>query len=502
MDREKLSRRRVLGTLGASGVIALAGCVGDDDDGGDDGDDGSGDSDTDDSDSDSDTGDSDSETGDSDSDSDSDTGDDDSDDGGMTDDVSGSFTIGILQDYTGPLDVYGHQGTSGFYSGLAHKADDDPLGENAIDEGGYEYSVGNIDLELLARDTQFDPSQAQQLAEDLVADDDVDLLYGAVSSDSAIRIISQVVDRTDVPFIAGPAAAAEITADGETCRDRVFRANENTAMDARSGGVYIAESTDVDQVALFGSDNSFGRSVVNNYKQVLEARGVEIVFEREVPEGQEEWSGLLNQAEEAGAQGMVGGFTASTLIPFGTAFLQGDYQMRLFGGFASRLTLGAVGGLLADALGDNFTNEGIEQAQFGPFTTRYHWNQYDNDINDAFVESHVEAYNVVPDLFTGGAFTASSAVIQAFHEQGEVSSDALIEGMSGMTVTDTPKGENGYEFQEYNNQARSDMTVAPVEVTPEDQEAWPAPIMPGEPIETIDADNVTIPADEMSCDLS
>ena len=115
---------------------------------------------------------------------------------------------------------------------------------------------------------------------------------------------------------------------------------------------------------------------------------------------------------------------------------------------------------------------------------------------------HRSAYNIVPDLFTGGAFTAGSAIIQAFQDEGEVSADAMVSGMRGMTVTDTPKGENGYEFQEYNNQARSEMTVAPVEVTPDDQSHWPAAIMPGEPIETVPADAVTIPADQMSCDLS
>jgi branched-chain amino acid transport system substrate-binding protein len=494
--------------LGATGTIALAGCTGDDGDDGEDGTDGTDGSDdggdgTDDGSDGTDGSDGSDGSDDGGDGSDGSDGSDDGGDGGdTTEDVSGSFTVGVLQDYSGALEVYGHQGTSGFYSGLAHKADSDPLGADSIDEGDYTYEVGDIELEILARDTEFNPTQAQELAEDLVANEEVDMLYGGVSSDSAIRIISQVVDRTEVPYIAGPAAAAEITAEAETCRDRVFRANENTAMDARSGGVYIADNTDVSQIALFGADNSFGQSVVQNYKEVLENRGVEIVFERAVPEGQDEWDGLLNQAIENGAQGMVGGFTASTLVPFGTAFLQGDYDLQFFGGFASRLTLGVTGGVMADVLGEDFTNEGIKNAQFGPFTTRYHWNQYDNDINDAFIDMHVDAYDVVPDLFTSGAFTASSAVIQAFQEQGEVSADAVVSGMSGMTVTDTPKGENGYEFQEYNNQARSTMTVADAIVTPDDQEAWPAPIMPGEPLETISADDVTIPASEMSCDLS
>jgi len=451
MDSDRISRRRVLGSLGATGVAAFAGCVG--------GDSGSS--------------------------------------------AEGTLRIGILQAFSGQLEAYGTQGTAGFYSGLAHKADSDPLSNDAVSAGDYTYSVGDIDIEIRARDTQFAPAQAQQLAQELVTQDDVDLLYGVGNSGGAISVINNVVDQSGVPFIPGPAASAGITADQGTCRERVFRANENTAMDARSGGVYIADQTDVDQMALFGADDAFGSSVVDNYRTVLENRGVDIVNERAVPEDldQPEWVGLLDEAENAGAQGIVGGFTATGLTGFFPAFLDGDYNMQLFGGFASRLTLGVVGQALQGAL-DEFSDEALQDAEFGPFTTRYHWNQYDNPINDSFVESHASTYGVVPDLFTSGAFTAASAVIQAMNEEGEVSADAVVSGMTGMTVTDTPKGENGYSFQAYNNQARSEMTVAPVTVTPGSQENWPAAIQPGDPVQRVSADEVTIPAEDMSCDLT
>jgi branched-chain amino acid transport system substrate-binding protein len=500
MDSEKLSRRRVLGVLGATGTIALAGCSGDDGEDGEDGTDGTDGEDGTDGTDDGGDGTDDGSDG-------TDDGEDstDGEDGGdsTSEDLSGTLRIGVLQDFSGQLAIYGAQGSAGFYSGLAHKADDDPLPADAIDEGDYSYSVGDIDIEIRARDTQFAPTQAQQLAERLVTQDDVDMLYGVGNSGGAISVINGVVDQAEVPFIPGPAASAEITAGEGTCRDLVFRANENTAMDARSGGVYIADQTDVDQIALFGADDAFGQSVVNNYRTVLENRGVTIADERAVPEDldQPEWAGLLDEAQNAGAEAIVGGFTAAGLTGFFSAFLDGDYDFQLFGGFASRLTLGVVGDALQGAL-DEFSNEALQEADFGPFTTRYHWNQYDNPINDQFVERHSNTYGVVPDLFTSGAFTAASAVVQAMNEQGEVSADAVVEGMTGMTVTDTPKGENGYEFQEYNNQARSEMTVAPVTVTPDSQENWPAAIMPGEPLNRVSADDVTIPADEMSCDLS
>ena len=408
----------------------------------------------------------------------------------------------MLQDYTGPLPAYGAQGTTGFYSGLAYKADDDPLGSDAVDEGDYEYSVGDIDLEILARDTQFAAGQAQELATALVQQEDVDMLYGVGNSGGSVRIINTVVDRAEVPFIMGPSASAGITNSSETCRDLVFRANENTAMDARSGGQYIANETDVESIALFGADDEFGRAVVGNYGDVLRANGIDIPMERYVPSGHAEWEGLLSEAAQQ-ADGMVGGFTASTLIPMARTFLTQQPDIRLFGGFASRVTLGPVASVMQDVLGGLDTDQ-IDSAQFGPFTTRYHWNQWDNDINDSFVDMHTDAYEVVPDLFTSGAFTAASSVIQAMQEGGEVSADAVVENLRGMTVTDTPKGENGYEYQLFNNQAKSAMTIADVIPTKDEwADVWPAGIQPSEPVATIGADDVVNKPDDegVSCDL-
>ena len=478
MDLNDITRRRTLGTLGAAGTVALAGCGGDDtDDNGDD------DADTD----------------------EADTDEADTDDEGTEteEQLEGSISIGVLQDFSGPLPVYGHQGTSGFYAGLAHTTGTDPLPEGSVDEGDYTVDYEDGEIELLVRDSQSTPGEAQELATDLVQDEGADMLYGTVASGSAIRVINTVVDRSEVPFIAGPAADAGITGDSETCRELVFRANENTAMDARSGGRYIAQHAEQDQIALFGADDAFGRSVVENYRQVLEGEGVDIVMERFVPAGQSEWAGLLDEAEDAGAEGMVAGFTAQTLIPMTGVLLAGDWDLQLFGGFASRFSLTPTGDALVDLLDDQFTEDGIREAGFGPFTTRYHWNQYDNEINDAFVDMHVDTYDVVPDLFTGGAFVAASATVQSFDQEGEIDADAVAEQMRGMTVQETPKGENGYEFQEFNNQARSDMTVADVIPTqPEWEDSWAPAIQPSEPLERVPMEVTTIPQGEMTCDLS
>ncbi|GCF12477.1 branched-chain amino acid ABC transporter substrate-binding protein [Haloarcula mannanilytica] len=464
------TRRRVLGALGV-GVVGLSGCVGDD----------------------------------------STMTEQDGSDGGMTDsgtngesggDSTQTVSIGVLQPRSGDLKYYGDQALWGFLSGLAYKGETAP----PTDAGSGEVTItaGDTEYRLLVRDTEFSADTAQTAATNLVENEDVDMLAGCASSAVASRVVTTVVNQAQVPIMLGPAASADITSNSETCSDLVYRASENTAMDARSGGKYVARETDVSSVYLFGADYSFGRAVVNNYRAVLEAEGVDIVGERFVEQGYAEWDGLLDNAEEAGAEGVVGGFTVATLPAMFNAFLSGDYSYRVFGGFATRITNSVVGGTMQSVLGEPLTEEKIRNSRLGPFTTRYHWNQYDNPINDAFVESYTNAYGVVPDLFTAGTFTGASAIHQAIQESGSTEGADIADALKGMTVTDTPKGENGYTFQEYNNQARSAMTVAnPIPTTDEWADNWGAAIMPGEPLARISADETTIPqdSDQMGCSL-
>jgi len=449
MEETGITRRRVLESAGVAGIAGLAGCTG-----------GLG--------------------------------------GGGS--ASGTVKVGVLQPLSGDLKYYGQQSLWGFLSGLAYKAGEDPADVSTT--GEHTVSVGDVDYELLVRDTKFTADEAQSLATDLVKNDEVDLLFGCTSSGAASRVSTTVAQTSDTPYVAGPAASADVTSSAETCSENVFRASENTAMDARSGGKYVARETDVSKVYLFGADYSFGKAVVNNYESVLEAEGVEIVGKKFVPRGYSEWEGLLDNAQEAGAEGIVGGFTVATLPALFTSFLSGDYDYRVFGGFATQITNSIVGQTLQKVLGDPLTAEKIESAKLGPFTTRYHWNQYDNDVNSTFVEQYTDAYGVVPDLFTSGTFTAASAIAQAVEASGSTDGADVAEAMRGMTVQDTPKGEDGYTFQEYDNQARSSMTVAnPVPTTDEWADSWDAAVMPGDPLATISGEESTIPKDGVDCSL-
>ncbi len=413
--------------------------------------------------------------------------------------AEGTVRIGVMQPLTGGVQYYGQQSLWGFLSGLAYKHDQEP--PDVSTAGTETIEAGDVTYELVVENSEFSADTAQTVAQDLVLDQEVDMLFGVASSDAARRVIETVVLEANVPYVAGPAASAGITSDADLCNELVFRASENTAMDARSGGRYVARETDVERVFIMAADYSFGRAVAENYRAVLESEGIEIVGERFVPRQTEagEFEGLYSNAVEANADAVIGGFTVQTLPAFLQTGLAGDYGLRMFGGFATEISTAAVGGVAQNVLGEDFTAQDIRDAKLGPFTTRYHWNQYDNEINDAFVDSYTSTYGKVPDLFTSGTFAAASSIVQAVEAGGSTDGADIAAEMRGMTVAETPKGTDAYAYQEYNNQARSEMTVAyPV---PNDEANWEAPIKPGEPLARISADRTTLSDDETDCSL-
>lgn len=490
MTSTGISRRRTLQSLGAGGMLALAGCLGDDDD--------------------------------------------DAVESGTTENGFDGLRIGFLGALTGENGPeFGHQGLTGLLSGLAYKNDpnETPLTNDALDmttvnpplealHGDVlEYTVDDVDIEFHIRNSDDDLRQSARMAGELVSDEEVDLLFGVSNSDGLLRTVNNVVKVNEVPlFQAGGASTATATADASTCDRLFFRATETSAMRARAGANYIIEDPldeGFERVSIMVADFSFGRSIRDNYRTVLEdAPGIEIVQEVTVPVGTgvEEWQPYIEEAKNEDVDVITYGFTATTGIPFFSAFTtdpDGDVDIpdiRIIGDSPSRLGQREMGVRIQERLDDIGLDVGLEfmldNVAFGPFTVGYMWNQYDNPTNQRFIQGQREAYGVNPDLFSGSAFASASAIVQALDEEGEVGTDAVVEGVYGMQVEDTPKGQGEYVFQEYNNQARSPLTVAPV-VTNED-EYWPAPIQvsgTAEDIFRIDKDELTLQASEISCDL-
>lgn len=508
MDSGMVSRRQTLRAAGVGAVVSLAGCSGGDDTGN--GDNGNNGDDT----------------------------------GGTTSQASeDAFTIGVLQDITGANGPeFAHQGLTGLLSGFAYKNNQDspqPLAAETpqinwtddgygtdpavlmddLNGGVVRYTVediegaGTVEIELLIRDTASDAEAAASVATDLV--DQCDLLYGTSSSDGIVRVNNIVLNQTDIPMFVGQGSTSQVTADSAQCRDQLFRTTENNAMVSRAGALSIVENPDIDKVALLGVDSSFGRDVIGNYRRIFETEGSIEYIEQFNPVGlvTEGWRQVLEglfgpDGDHQDTDAVVIGATGQTATFYAEAFLEGEYELETFSQAPSRLTFREVGASALDSVEAQTGTRELSQfvvdnlLPFGPIACRYFWNQYDNEVNDWFTENHTSAYGVVPDMFTGSAFTTASAIIQAFEAAGTTNSAAILEEVPGMAVRDTPKGTEEYEFQEYNNQARSPITIA--KYAARNEPKWSAALQPSELLNRIDKALTTIPEDDpqMTCDLS
>ncbi len=434
---------------------------------------------------------------------------------------AGGVTIGVMQPLSGVVGYWGEISTFGFASGIARRYGENPIPSegdedtttiSAEDGETVTFEVEDRTYRLILRETNLDAGEAQDAATELVTDENVDILFGCVSSDATERVIEQVAKPTDTPYVVGASSGIATVGNPDFCGRKIFRANEHTGMEARALGRYIGEETDIATIYLIGPDNVFGRSFARMYRAALEEQGVVVVGERFVPPGFSEFRGILEDMDEE-AQALGINFTADTLPNFLPTFVDGNVSgrtdLRGYAAFPGRTAMNLIANALEAELGE-ITEEGIEDANIGGLASRYHWNQYENPINEEFVPAYADAYGSVPDFFTSGSFAAGYAIAQAVEETGSEDGDDIAEAMYGMTVEETPKGENGYVFQEHNNQAKSDMTVA--RIVPNDEERWEeplgsdlwnAPIMPSEPLARISADDAALPEDDpdMNCDL-
>ena len=415
------------------------------------------------------------------------------------------MTVGVIQPYSGLVGYWGEMSTWSFVSGLAQVYDEDPVKMEASDGETVNFEAEGRSYELILRGTGQNPTTAQDAATDLVTEQGVDVLFGGISSDAVTRVIENVAKPTDTTYVVGASSGIGIVANQATCGRKVFRANEHTGMEARAEAKYIGDETETETIYLIGPDNVFGRSFARTYTTALEANGVEVVGERFVPSGFSEFRGILEDIDDqADALGI--NFTAGTLPNFLPTFVSGNvsgaFDLRGYAAFPGRTAMNLIANSLQSEF-DEITEEAVEEANIGGLASRYHWNQYDNPMNEEFVPSYTETYGTLPDFFTSGSFAAASAIAQAVEETGSTDGDDIADEMYGMTVEESPKGEGGYVFQEHNNQAKSEMTVARIVPNEDRQEDWNAPIMPSEPVARISADEAAVPVDdtEMECDL-
>lgn len=158
-------------------------------------------------------------------------------------------------------------------------------------------------IELVQLDTQGSPDQAPAVANQAAGDEEVIAVIGpAFSGETAAA--GPIYEQAGLPMISPSATNPDLSQNGWT---NWFR---TVATDATQGPVaakYIAENLGAENVAVIDDSSEYGKGLADIVESSLEEAGAEVVFRQGVEAGQQDYSAIVGQVAQSGADAVFYG---------------------------------------------------------------------------------------------------------------------------------------------------------------------------------------------------
>jgi branched-chain amino acid transport system substrate-binding protein len=350
--------------------------------------------------------------------------------------------IGVMQDLTGGLLLFGNEAWNGLQLGFEYATDGT-------------MAAGNRPIELIIKDDTSSPDVAAAAARELIEAEGVEILIGNSSSAAALQV-QTIAAENDIVYIAGPAAAPTITA--EAFEAHTFRVCRNAAQDGLTMAAWSLENIG-DQYLILAEDYAFGQSTAAGFQAAFGALGATFLTEEPIyaPSDTTDFTPYIQQILDLQPEGLIliwATNTSGTIlfqqladqgvagqIPFITGFSSNDTIPLLDPGF-----VGATGLIV------------------------YHYTLPQTEANDWLVEQHNAQFDGNPDLFTECGFATAQAVVAALEATGgDASSQALIGALEGLSF-EGPKGT--YTIRPQDHQALAPMYIVELISTTDPDEGY------------------------------
>jgi branched-chain amino acid transport system substrate-binding protein len=158
-------------------------------------------------------------------------------------------------------------------------------------------------LEIVELDSQGAPDPAPALANQAAGDPEVLAVVGpAFSGETAAA--GPIYEEAGLPFISPSATNPDLSQNGWT---NFFR---TVATDATQGPVaakYIAENLGATNVAVIDDSSEYGKGLADIVASSLEEAGATVVFRQGVEAGQQDYSAIVGQVAQSGADAVFYG---------------------------------------------------------------------------------------------------------------------------------------------------------------------------------------------------
>lgn len=281
----------------------------------------------------------------------------------------------------------------------------------AVKHANEDGDAGDLEVEVVFRDTKTDPQQGTQVARELLNQENTDFLTGNFSSSVALAI-GELAQREGVIYTCVGGSNA-IT--GKQCRSNVFNAG-NSAVQQTSGGLkYVLEQDLGKSVYEISADYSWGQSIQNwnqnhitpNYDEVDYLGNTFVEF------GATDYSQAITEARNSGADIISFNLFASNHV-------QSARQANEFGLFGDHVCVWPATGVVeAEQIGANILSKENFYA-----SAPWYW-QNDASAAQEFASSFNNEYNTRPLGFSASMYSGVRTTLKAVAAAGGTEADSV-----------------------------------------------------------------------------
>ncbi|GJH19256.1 ABC transporter substrate-binding protein [Caballeronia novacaledonica] len=302
----------------------------------------------------------------------------------------------------------------------------------ALDEINAAGGIDGNKLEVVSRDDNGNPGDTVRVAQELVAREQVKLLFGGYLSNTGLALADYAKQRRIFFLAAEPLTDKIVWQDGNKY---TYRLRPSTYMQV---AMLVPEAAKLKKKrwALVYPNYEYGQSAVATFKRLLKAAqpDVEFVAEQATPLGNVD-AGAVTQALADAKPDAI--FNVLFSADLGKFVREGNTR----GLFKDRAVVSLLTGEpdYLDPLG--------KEAPVGWIVTGYPWYSIDTPANRKFVAAYEAKYHDYPRLGSVVGYTAMMSIANGLKKAGSPDADKLAAAFKGLPV-DTPFGPITYRKQD------------------------------------------------------
>ena len=302
----------------------------------------------------------------------------------------------------------------------------------ALDQVNAAGGVLGKKLEVVSRDDNANPGDTIRVAQELIAREQVQLLFGGYLSNTGLALTDFAKQKRMFFLAAEPLTDKIVWADGNKY---TFRLRPSTYMQV---AMLVPEAAKLKKKrwALVYPNYEYGQSAVATFKKLLKAAqpDVEFVTEQATPLGNLDAGATVQALADAKPDAI---FNALFSADLGKFVREGNTR----GLFKDRSVVSLLTGEpdYLDTLG--------AEAPVGWIVTGYPWYSVDTPANRKFVAEYQAKYHDYPRLGSVVGYAALMSIANGIKKAGSTDPDKLAAAFKGLNV-DTPFGPITYRPQD------------------------------------------------------